>query len=210
MKKILKTLLFLLLFPLEPLFASSDPNLPADCQIDTSMVAPFYYDGKGSHTYKLIDTQIVEGVFDNQYSVHWYVDTEEWDFAPGEEYIFAKMTFTKGDKEVASFYNDEGWSYIDVVDSKAQMFKVVPLDDKYTALIFVGAPYAAGAPELALFLLSDDGVNVLFNQELAFKNFDGRTLTIRNEHKHFTFDQGQITFFSNQYPSGKTIFRHIN
>lgn len=74
----------------------------------------------------------------NQYAVSWYVDTEEWDFDPQTNHIFSKIEFKKGDTVLASFCDDDGWSYIGIENSKAKMFKSFRIDSAHTAVVFRG------------------------------------------------------------------------
>ena len=91
-------------------------------EIDSLMIEKFYVTND-PHTFRIADTQTISGMETGKYSVNWYVDTEEWDFDPETNHIFAKIEFKKGNKILESFVDDEGWSYFGVENSKTIMFK---------------------------------------------------------------------------------------
>ena len=128
-----------LLFALAGMFALMSCGTKNNSQvlaheIDSLMIDRFYY-AKRPHTYRIADTQTVTGLETDNYSVSWYVDTEEWDFDPATNHIFSKIEFKKGNKVIGSFVDDEGWSYYGVENSKTIMFKSFRIDDDCTALL---------------------------------------------------------------------------
>lgn len=78
---------------------------------------------------------------------------------------FSKIEFKKGDTVLASFCDDDGWSYIGVENSKAKMFKSFRIDSAHTAVVFRGGAYATGVPFLSVFVLSGNEVKLIFNKE---------------------------------------------
>ena len=179
-------------------------------EIDSLMIDPFYF-AEGPHTYRIADTQTVTGLETDNYSVSWYVDTEEWDFDPATNHIFSKIEIKKGNKVIGSFVDDEGWSYIGVENSKTLMFRSFKIDDDCTALVFMGGVYAAGIPKITIFVMCGDEVKVVFNKEYFIGNVDTDRIAIQKEYNgpelgHLTISDGHISIVTNEYPSGKTIY----
>ena len=185
---------------------------PANCETDSSVIDPFYV--SGSHAYRIADTQTIPDMGKDQYAVSWYVDTEEWDFDPQTNYIFSKIEFKKGDTVLATFFDDDGWSYIGVEDSKAKMFKSFRIDSEHTAVVFRGGAYAAGTPILTVFVLSGDEVKLIYNQEYFIEKIeDGKVFLARELYSenpikcgYLSFLDGHVSIVSNEYPTGKIIF----
>lgn len=178
-------------------------------EIDSLMIDPFYF-AEGPHTYRVADTQAVTGWETDNYSVSWYVDTEEWEFDPDSNHIFSKIEIKKGEEIIGSFVDDEGWSYIGVENSKALMFRSFKIDDDCTALVFRGGVYAAGIPELTIFVICGNEVKVVFNKEYYIENVDNDRITIKKDSKGsdgcITISDGHISIVNNEYPTGKTIY----
>ena len=178
-------------------------------EIDSLMIDPFYF-AEGPHTYRVADTQAVTGCETDNYSVSWYVDTEEWEFDPDSNHIFSKIEIKKGEEIIGSFVDDEGWSYIGVENSKALMFRSFKIDDDCTALVFRGGVYAAGIPELTIFVICGNEVKVVFNKEYYIENVDNDRITIKKDSKGsdgcITISDGHISIVNNEYPTGKTIY----
>lgn len=178
-------------------------------EIDSLMIDPFYF-AEGPHTYRIADTQTVTGLETDNYSVSWYVDTEEWDFDPETNHIFSKIEFKKGKKIIGSFVDDEGWSYYGVENSKTLMFKSFMIDNDCTALVFRGGVYAAGIPELTIFVICGNEVKVVFNKEYYIENVDNDRITIKKDSKGsdgcITISDGHISIVNNEYPTGKIIY----
>lgn len=176
--------------------------------IDSSMIDPFY--SVGPHSFRIADTQTISGMETGDYSVSWYVDTEEWDFDPQTNHIFAQIEFRKGDSVLATFVDDEGWSYFGVENSKAIMFKSFRIDEDCTAIVFRGGIYAAGIPELTIFVMCGDEVKVVFNKDYYIENVSDDRITIRKDSQgsdgYITISDGHISIVSKDYPSGKIIF----
>jgi len=179
-------------------------------EIDSLMIDPFYF-AEGPHTHRIADTQTVTGLETDNYSVSWYVDTEEWDFDPETNHIFSKIEFKKGKKIIGSFVDDEGWSYYGVENSKTIMFKSFMIDNDCTALLFRGGIYAAGIPKMTIFVMCGDEVKVVFNKEYFIGNVDTDRIAIQKEYNgpelgHITISDGHISIVTDEYPSGKTIY----
>ena len=178
-------------------------------EIDSLMIDPFYFSER-PHTYRIADTQAVTGLETDNYSVSWYVDTEEWEFDPDSNHIFSKIEIKKGEEIIGSFVDDEGWSYIEVENSKALMFRSFKIDDDCTALVFRGGVYAAGIPELTIFVICGNEVKVVFNKEYYIENVDNDRITIKKDSKGsdgcITISDGHISIVNNEYPTGKTIY----
>lgn len=176
--------------------------------IDSSMIDPFY--SVGPHSFRIADTQTISGMETGDYSVSWYVDTEEWDFDPQTNHIFAQIEFRKGYSVLATFVDDEGWSYFGVENSKAIMFKSFRIDEDCTAIVFRGGIYAAGIPKLTIFVMCGDEVKVVFNKDYYIENVSDDRITIRKDSQgsdgYITISDGHISIVSKDYPSGKIIF----
>ena len=204
-----------LLFALAGMFALMSCGTKNNSQvlaheIDSLMIDRFYY-AKRPHTYRIADTQTVTGLETDNYSVSWYVDTEEWDFDPEANHIFSKIEFKKGKKIIGSFVDDEGWSYYGVENSKTIMFKSFMIDNDCTALVFRGGVYAAGIPKMTIFVMCGDEVKVVFNKEYFIGNVDTDRIAIQKEYNgpelgHITISDGHISIVTDEYPSGKTIY----
>lgn len=177
-------------------------------EIDSSMIDPFY--SVGPHSFRIADTQTISGMETGDYSVSWYVDTEEWDFDPQTNHIFAQIEFRKGDSVLATFVDDEGWSYFGVENSKAIMFKSFKIDEDCTAIVFRGGIYAAGIPKLTIFVMCGDEAKVVFNKDYYIENVSDDRITIRKDSQgsdgYITISDGHISIVSKDYPSGKIIF----
>ena len=179
-------------------------------EIDSSMIENFYVTND-PHTFRIADTQTISGMEKGNYSVNWYVDTEEWDFDPETNHIFAKIEFKKGNRILESFVDDEGWSYFGVENSKTIMFKSFRIDDDCTAVVFRGGAYAAGVPKLTIFAVSGNDVKVVFNKEYFIGKVDNDRITIQKEYNgpelgHITISDGHISIVTDEYPTGKTIY----
>ena len=204
-----------LLFALAGMFALMSCGTKNNSQvlaheIDSLMIDRFYY-AKRPHTYRIADTQTVTGLETDNYSVSWYVDTEEWDFDPETNHIFAKIEFKKGDTVIGTFVDDEGWSYFGVENSKAIMFKSFMIDNDCAALVFRGGAYAAGVPNLTIFVICGDHVKLVYNKEYFIGKVDNNRITIQKDYQGpelgtITLSDGHITIVSNEYPTGKIIF----
>jgi hypothetical protein len=178
-------------------------------ETDSSMIDPFYFSGKRDHQFRIANTQTIPDVGNNQYAVSWYVDTVEWDFDPQTNHIYSKIEFKKGDAVLASFYDDDGWSYIGVENSKAKMFKSFRIDSDHTAVVFRGGIYADGVSNLTVFVLSGNEVKVVFNKLYDFDKIgNGKVFFKYDGGKSgcLNFIGGHISIFSNDYPTGKIIF----
>ena len=172
-------------------------------------IDPFYVTNN-PHIFRIADTQTVTGL-GGQYSVSWYVDTEEWDFDPETNHIFSKIEFKKGDTILGTFVDDEGWSYFGVENSKAIMFKQFTIDNDCSALVFRGGAYAAGVPNLTIFVICGDKVKLVYNKEYFIGKVDNNRITIQKDYQGpelgtITMSGGHITIVSNEYPTGKIIF----
>jgi hypothetical protein len=198
----------------EPISAICRVYSPAICETDSSMIDSFYFNKKRDHTYMISDTQTIPDMGNDQYAVSWYVDTEEWDFDPQANYIFSKIEFKKGDTVLASFCDDEGWSYIGVENSKAKMFKSFRIDSDHTAIVFRGGAYAAGVPCLTVFILSGNEVKLIFNKEYFIEKIENGKIFITKDLYtekpircgYLSFLDGHVLFVSDEYPEGKVIF----
>lgn len=196
----------------EPISAVCRVNSPAICETDTSMITPFYE--SGPHTFRIAATQTIPDMGNDQYAVSWYVDTEEWDFDPQTNHIFSKIEFKKGDTVLASFCDDEGWSYIGVENSKAKMFKSFRIDSDHTAIVFRGGAYAAGVPCLTVFILSGNEVKLIFNKEYLIEKIENGKIFITKDLYtekpircgYLSFLDGHVSIVSDEYPEGKVIF----
>ena len=189
---------------IESYFSDNTDNA-ANVDID-----PFYVTNN-PHTFRLADTQTVTGMENGNYSVSWYVDTEEWDFDPETNHIFSKIEFKKGDTVLGTFVDDEGWSYFGVENSKAIMFKSIMIDNDCAALVFRGGAYAAGVPNLTIFVICGDHVKLVYNKEYFIGKVDNNRITIQKDYQGpelgtITLSDGHITIVSNEYPTGKIIF----
>ena len=179
-------------------------------EVDSSMIDPFYVTNN-PHTFRIADTQAVTGFGMGQYSVSWYVDTEEWDFDPETNHIFAKIEFKKGNTVLGTFIDDEGWSYFGVENSKAIMFKQFTIDSENTALVFRGGAYAAGVPNLTIFVICGDQVKLVYNKEYFIGKVYNNRIIIQKEYQGpelgtITISDGHITIVSREYPTGKIIY----
>lgn len=199
----------LLMFFIEPIFAVCKVASPDICEADSSMIRQFYE--SGPHTFVIADTQTIPDMGNNQYTVSWYVDTEEWDFDPLTNHIFSKIEFKRGDTVMASFCDDDGWSYIAVENSKAKMFKSFRVDEDHTAVVFRGGAYAAGVPLLTVCILREDEVKLIFNKEYFIEKIEGGKIYIKPDADkpicgYLSFFDGHVTIVSDKYPAGKVIF----
>ena len=202
-------LVVLLMFFIEPIFAVCKVASPDICEADSSMIRQFYE--SGPHTFVIADTQTIPDMGNNQYTVSWYVDTEEWDFDPQTNHIFSKIEFKRGDTVMASFCDDGGWSYIAVDNSKAKMFKSFRVDQDHTAVVFRGGAYAAGVPLLTVCILSEDEVKLIFNKEYFIEKIEGGKIYIKPDADkpvcgYLSFLDGHVTIVSDKYPAGQVIF----
>ena len=204
-----------LLFALAGMFALMSCGAKTNSQvlaheIDSLMIDRFYVTNN-PHTFRIANTQTITGIGTVDYSASFYVDTEEWDFDPETNHIFAKIEFKKGNKIIGTFVDDEGWSYYGAENSKAILFKSFRIDDDCTALLFRGGIYAAGIPKMTIFVMCGDEVNVVFNKEYIIGNVDTDRIAIQKEYNgpelgHITISDGHISIVTNEYPSGKTIY----
>ena len=204
-----------LLFALAGMFALMSCGAKTNSQvlaheIDSLMIDRFYVTNN-PHTFRIANTQTITGIGTGDYSASFYVDTEEWDFDPETNHIFAKIEFKKGNKIIGTFVDDEGWSYYGAENSKAIMFKSFRIDDDCTALLFRGGVYAAGIPKLTIFVMCGDEVKVVFNKEYIIGNVDTDRIAIQKEYNgpesgHITISDGHISIVTDEYPSGKTIY----
>lgn len=183
--------------------------------IDSLMIDPLYFNEKRDHTYMIADTKKIPDMGNGQYSVCWYVDTVEWGSDLKKSYIYSKIDFKKGDAVIASFCDDDGWSYIiGDENSKAIMFKSFRIDSDHTAVVFRGGAYAAGTPILTVFVLSGDEVKLIYNQEYFIEKIeDGKVFLARELYSenpikcgYLSFLDGHISIVSKEYPKGKIIF----
>lgn len=195
----------------------NEPAEDYNCNVnetDSSLIMPFYFNGERNHAYRIAKTQTIPDFGNNQYAVSWYVDTEEWDFDPQTNHIYSKIEFKKGDTLIASFSDDEGWSYIGVENSKVKMFKSFRIDSDHTAVVFRGGAYAAGTPILTVFVLSGDEVKLIYNQEYFIEKIeDGKVFLARELYSenpikcgYISFMNGHVSIVSDEYPAGKVIF----
>lgn len=203
-------LALLTLGSVETLSAASRDNIHVFHDIDSSMIDPFFY-FDDPHTYRIADTQTISGMETDQYSVNWYVDTEEWDFDPETNHIFSKIEFKKGNKIIETFVDDDGWSYVGVENSRAIMFKSFKIDDDCTALLFQGGIYAAGIPNLTIFVICGDKVKVVFNKEYRLVNITDNKISIKKDSQGsegtITISNGHISIVNKkEYPTGKIIY----
>ena len=150
-----------------------------------------------------------------QYSVCWYVDTVEWGADLKKSYIYSKIDFKKGDAVIASFRDDDGWSYIiGDENSKAIMFKSFKLDSNHTALVFRGGVYSDGVSSLMVFVLSGNEVKLVFNKLYDIEKIEkDKVFLVRDKYYenpikcgYLSFLNGHISFVSKEYPKGKIIF----
>ncbi|MBQ0074987.1 MAG: hypothetical protein KBT34_12450 [Prevotella sp.] len=195
-----------LISSIEPLSAIT-PS--AVCEIDSSMIEPLYFDGP--HSFRIADTQTVPDMENGQFTVSWYVDTEEWDFDPQTNHIFSKIVFKKGNSILATFGDNEGWSYFGVENSKAKMFKSFKINSDYTAIVFRGGVYAAGVPKLTIFVLCGNEVKLVFNKEYFIENVNNNKITIKRdsqdtEYDYLTITNGHVSIITKEHPTGKIIF----
>ena len=90
------------------------------------------------------------------------------------------------------------------------MFRSFKIDDDCTALVFRGGVYAAGIPELTIFVICGNEVKVVFNKEYYIENVDNDRITIKKDSKGsdgcITISDGHISIVNNEYPTGKTIY----
>lgn len=183
-------------------------------ETDSSLITPLYFNGERNHAYRIAKTQTIPDFGNNQYAVSWYVDTEEWDFDPQTNHIYSKIEFKKGDTLLASFCDDEGWSYIVDENSKVKMFKSFRIDSDHTAVVFRGGAYAAGTPILTVFVLSGDEVKLVYNQEYFIEKIeDGKVFLAKELYTenpircgYLSFLDGHVSIVSDEYPAGKVIF----
>ena len=204
-----------LLFALAGMFALMSCGAKTNSQvlaheIDSLMIDRFYVTNN-PHTFRIANTQTITAIGTGDYSASFYVDTEEWDFDPETNHIFAKIEFKKGNKIIGTFVDDEGWSYYGAENSKAILFKSFRIDDDCTALLFRGGIYAAGIPKMTIFVMCGDEVKVVFNKEYFIGNVDTDRIAIQKEYNgpelgHITISDGHISIVTDEYPSGKTIY----
>lgn len=209
MKKVLVLFAICLMSSIEPVSAMYTVDSPTNCVTDSSMIRPLYE--SGNHSYRIADTQAIPDMGNNQYAVSWYVDTEEWDFDPQTNHIFSKIEFIKEDTVLASFCDDDGWSYISVEDSKAKMFKSFRIDSNHTAVVFRGGAYAAGVPFLSIFVLTCNDVSLVFNQEFFIDKIENDKVFIKSGLEapvcgYLSFMDGHVSIVSNEYPTGKLVY----
>ena len=184
-------------------------------EIESSMIDSLYFNEKRDHAYMIADTKKIPDMGNGQYSVCWYVDTVEWGSDLKKSYIYSKIEFKKGDTVIASFCDDDGWSYIiGDENSKAIMFKSFRIDSDHTAVVFRGGAYAAGTPNLTVFVLSGDEVKLIYNQEYFIEKIeDGKVFLARELYSenpikcgYLSFLDGHVSIVSDEYPAGKVIF----
>lgn len=182
-------------------------------EMESSMIDPLHFDEKTDHVYKIADTRKIPDMGNGQYSVCWYVDTVEWGSDLKKSYIYSKIEFKKGDAVIASFCDDDGWSYIiGDENSKAIMFKSFKLDSNHTALVFRGGVYSDGVSSLMVFVLSGNEVKLVFNKLYDIEKIEKDKVFLTNDPVELTrsgylsFLNGHISFVSNEYPKGKIIF----
>lgn len=193
---------------IETISAAGRADTPVVHEIDSTMIDPFHFGGP--HTFRIADIQTIPGMETGNYSVSWYVDTEEWDFAPETNHIFAEIEFKKGNKVLATFVDNEGWSYIGVENSKALMFRSFKIDTDCTAIVFMGGIYAAGIPKVTIFVMCDDEVKLVFNKDYYIKDVTDDRITIKKDSQgsdgYITISDGHISIVTKDYPTGKIIF----
>lgn len=184
-------------------------------EIESSMIDPLYFDEKSDHAYMIADTRKIPDMGNGQYSVCWYVDTVEWGSDLKKSYIYSKIEFKKGDAVIASFCDDDGWSYIiGDENSKAIMFKSFKLDSNHTALVFRGGVYSDGVSTLTVFVLSGNEVKLVFNKLYDIEKIEkDKVFLVRDKYAekpikcgYLSFLDGHISIVSKEYPKGKIIF----
>lgn len=182
-------------------------------EMESSMIDSLYFNEKRDHAYMIADTKKILDMGNGQYSVCWYVDTVEWGSDLKKSYIYSKIDFKKGDAVIASFCDDDGWSYIiGDENSKAIMFKSFKLDSNHTALVFRGGVYSDGVSSLMVFVLSGNEVKLVFNKLYDIEKIEKDKVFLTNDPVELTrsgylsFLNGHISFVSNEYPKGKIIF----
>lgn len=183
--------------------------------IDSLMIDPLFFNEKRDHTYMIADTKKIPDMGNDQYSVCWYVDTLEWGSDLKKSYIYSKIEFKKGDAVIASFCDDDGWSYIiGDENSKAMMFKSFKLDSNHTALVFRGGVYSDGVSTLTVFVLSGNEVKLVFNKLYDIEKIEkDKVFLVRDKYAekpikcgYLSFLDGHISIVSKEYPKGKIIF----
>ena len=214
MKRVVPTVIVLFVVALctlsckGPSSAAGEADTHVIHEIDSSMIDPFY--SFGPHSFRIADTQTIPAIESGDYSVSWYVDTEEWDFDPETNHIFAKIEFKKRNKVIATFIDDEGWSYIGVEDSKVLMFRSFKVDKDCTAIVFMGGIYAAGIPKLTIFVMCNDEVKLVFNKDYYIKEITDDRIAIKRDSQgsdgNITISDGHISIVNKDYPSGKIIY----
>ena len=184
-------------------------------EIESSMIDPLYFDEKSDHAYMIADTKKIPDMGNGQYSVCWYVDTVEWGSDLKKSYIYSKIEFKKGVAVIASFCDDDGWSYIiGDENSKAIMFKSFKLDSNHTALVFRGGVYSDGVSTLTVFVLSGNEVKLVFNKLYDIEKIEkDKVFLVRDKYAekpikcgYLSFLDGHISIVSKEYPKGKIIF----
>ena len=184
-------------------------------EIESSMIDSLHFDEKVNHVYKIADTRKIPDMGNDQYSVCWYVDTVEWGSDLKKSYIYSKIEFKKGDAVIASFCDDDGWSYIiGDENSKAIMFKSFKLDSNHTALVFRGGVYSDGVSTLTVFVLSGNEVKLVFNKLYDIEKIEkDKVFIVRDKYAekpikcgYLSFLDGHISIVSKEYPKGKIIF----
>lgn len=184
-------------------------------EIESSMIDSLHFDEKVNHVYKIADTRKIPDMGNGQYSVCWYVDTVEWGSDLKKSYIYSKIEFKKGDAVIASFCDDDGWSYIiGDENSKAIMFKSFKLDSNHTALVFRGGVYSDGVSTLTVFVLSGNEVKLVFNKLYDIEKIEkDKVFLVRDKYAekpikcgYLSFLDGHISIVSKEYPKGKIIF----
>lgn len=183
-------------------------------EIESLMIDPLYFDEKSDHAYMIADTRKIPDMGNDQYSVCWYVDTVEWGSDLKKSYIYSKIEFKKGDAVIASFCDDDGWSYIIGDNSKATMFKSFKLDSNHTALVFRGGVYSDGVSTLTVFVLSGNEVKLVFNKLYDIEKIEkDKVFIVRDKYAekpikcgYLSFLDGHISIVSKEYPKGKIIF----
>ena len=184
-------------------------------EIESSMIDSLYFDEKVNHVYKIADTRKIPDMGNDQYSVCWYVDTVEWGSDLKKSYIYSKIEFKKGDAVIASFCDDDGWSYIiGDENSKAIMFKSFKLDSNHTALVFRGGVYSDGVSTLTVFVLSGNEVKLVFNKLYDIEKIEkDKVFIVKDKYAekpikcgYLSFLDGHISIVSKEYPKGKIIF----
>ena len=195
-----------------------EPAEDYNCNVnetDSSLITPLYFDEKSDHTYMIADTRKIPDMGNGQYSVCWYVDTVEWGSDLKKSYIYSKIEFKKGDAVIASFCDDDGWSYIiGDENSKAIMFKSFKLDSNHTALVFRGGVYSDGVSTLTVFVLSGNEVKLVFNKLYDIEKIEkDKVFIVRDKYAekpikcgYLSFLDGHISIVSKEYPKGKIIF----